>query len=95
MQGAGLAQSVLLGYKLNERVIAVRFPAEVRNSLSHRVQTSSVAHPVSYLIVTGDSFSEVKRPGREDDHSRPSSAEAKSGGAIRPLPHTHRDKFIF
>jgi hypothetical protein len=30
---------------------------------------------------------EVKRPGREADHSPPSSAEVKSGGAIPPLPH--------
>jgi hypothetical protein len=29
----------------------------------------------------------VKRPGREADHSPPSSAEAKNGGAIVPLPH--------
>jgi hypothetical protein len=28
----------------------------------------------------------VKRPGREDDHSPPSSAEVKNGGAIPPLP---------
>jgi hypothetical protein len=30
----------------------------------------------------------VKRPGRESDHSLPSSAEVKNGGAIPPLPHT-------
>jgi hypothetical protein len=30
---------------------------------------------------------EEKRPGREADHSPPSSAEVKSGGAITPLPH--------
>jgi hypothetical protein len=28
-----------------------------------------------------------KRPGREADHSSPSSAEVKNGGAIPPLPH--------
>jgi hypothetical protein len=30
----------------------------------------------------------VKRPGREADHSPPSSAEVKNGGAIHPLPRT-------
>jgi hypothetical protein len=29
----------------------------------------------------------VKRPGSEADHSSPSSAEVKNGGAIPPLPH--------
>jgi hypothetical protein len=29
----------------------------------------------------------AKRPGREADHSPPSSAEVKNGGAIPPLPH--------
>jgi hypothetical protein len=29
----------------------------------------------------------VKRPGREPDHSPPSSAEVKNGGAIPPFPH--------
>jgi hypothetical protein len=29
----------------------------------------------------------IKRPGREADHSPPSSAGVKNGGAIPPLPH--------
>jgi hypothetical protein len=47
----------------------------------------------------------VKRPGCEADHSPPSSAEVKNGGAIPPLPHMsswdnvklikQRDNFIF
>jgi hypothetical protein len=32
-------------------------------------------------------FLGVKRPAREADHSAPSSAEVKNGGAIPPLPH--------
>jgi hypothetical protein len=31
---------------------------------------------------------EVKRPGRETDHSLQSSAEVKNSGAIPPLSHT-------
>jgi hypothetical protein len=30
----------------------------------------------------------MKRPGREADHSLPSSVEVKNGGAILPLPDT-------
>jgi hypothetical protein len=30
----------------------------------------------------------VKRPVREADHSLPSSAEVKNGGAVPPLTHT-------
>jgi hypothetical protein len=59
-------------------MIGVRFPAEAGNfSLRHRVQTGSGAHPVSYPMGTGGSFSGVKRPRRESDHSPPSSAYIK------------------
>jgi hypothetical protein len=54
---------------------------------------------------TGGSFSEVKCPGREADHSPRSRAEVKNVGAITPLPNTspcrsaklikHRDNFTF
>jgi hypothetical protein len=37
-----------------------------------------------------DGFSkEVKRSGREADHSPPSTAEVRNGGAMPPLPYTH------
>jgi hypothetical protein len=35
---------------------------------------------------TGDDFPVVKRLEHEVDHSTPSSAEVKNGGAISPLP---------
>jgi hypothetical protein len=42
------------------------------------VQTSSGAHPVSYTISTGGFFPGGKAwPGRDADHSPPSSAEVK------------------
>jgi hypothetical protein len=41
-------------------------------------------HSVSYPIGTG-----LKRPERVADHSLPSSAEVKNGGATPPLPHLH------
>jgi hypothetical protein len=48
----------------------------------HRAQTGYGAHPVSYPMSTGGSVS-----GGKADHSPPSSAEVKKGGAIPPLPH--------
>jgi hypothetical protein len=42
------------------------------------VQTGSGAHPASYTVGTGSSFPVGKaRPGRDADHSPPSSAEVK------------------
>jgi hypothetical protein len=42
------------------------------------VQTGSGAHPASYTMGTGGSFPRGKaRPGRDADHSPPSSAEVK------------------
>jgi hypothetical protein len=38
----------------------------------------------------------VKRQECEADHSPPSSAEVKNGGALPPLPHkSHRDNVTF
>jgi hypothetical protein len=58
---------------------------------------------VSYTIGTEDSFRDVKRLGREPDHSPPPSAEVKKVRAIPLLPNTsswhgayvvkHRDNF--
>jgi hypothetical protein len=52
----------------------VRFPAEKRFFSSPRRPDRLWAHP----IYTGGSFLGVKRPGREYDHSRPSSAQIHS-----------------
>jgi hypothetical protein len=65
----------------------VGFPAEEREfSLLHRVQTGFWAHPASYSKIPGAISTGVKQPGLEADHSPPSSAEVKNGGAIPPLP---------
>jgi hypothetical protein len=44
--------------------------------------SGSGAHTASYPVGTGGWLPGVKRPGREADHSPPSSAEIKNGGAI-------------
>jgi hypothetical protein len=69
---------IALGHGLDDRGSRVRFPAGAGNfSLHHRLQNGSGAHPVSYTMGTRGSFPGVKRPGREADHSPPSSAEVK------------------
>jgi hypothetical protein len=58
----------------------VRFPAGARDfNLLCNVQTGSGAHPASY---PGALSPGVERPGRQADHSPPSSAEVENGGAV-------------
>jgi hypothetical protein len=68
------AVGIATGYGLDDRGVGDRVPV---GSLHHVVQTGSGAHPASYTMGTGDSFSGVKRPGREADHSPPTNAEVK------------------
>jgi hypothetical protein len=83
-----IAQSVLrLGYGLDDQGSGVRFPAGAGNiSFQHRVQKGSGAYAVSYPLGTGKHFPAVKRPGREADHSPPSSAEVKSAWSYTSTP---------
>jgi hypothetical protein len=58
---------------MDDRGSRVRFPAGAGNfSLHHHVQNGSEAHPVPGTLSLG-----VKLPGREADHSSPSSAVVK------------------
>jgi hypothetical protein len=61
-EGAGIARSVYrLGYGLDGWV---RFPAGATDfSLLHSVLTGHEAHPASYPMGTGDSFSGSKATG--------------------------------
>jgi len=64
-------------YGLDDRAIGVRSPAGAKDfSSSLCVQTGSGAHPASYPVGTGGPVSGGKaRPGRDADHSSPSSTE--------------------
>jgi len=65
----------------------VRFPAGAGDfSLRHRVQTGSGSHLASYPTGINDSFSGLKRPGREADHSPPTCAEAKNTSIYKSTP---------
>jgi hypothetical protein len=64
-------------YGLDDRAIGVRSPAGAKDfSSSLCVQTASGAHLASCTVGTGVLSPGVKaRPGRDADHSPPSSAE--------------------
>jgi hypothetical protein len=64
-------------YWLDDRAIEVRSPAGAKVfSSSLCVQTGSEANPASCTMDTGGPFPGGKaRPGRDADHSPPSSAE--------------------
>jgi hypothetical protein len=73
----GSSGSIVSDYGLDNRAIGVRSPAGAEDfSSSLCVQTGSGAHPASCAIVTGGPNPGAKaRPGRDSDHSPPSSAE--------------------
>jgi hypothetical protein len=73
----GSSVSIVSDYGLEERAIGVRSPAGAKDfSSSLCVQTGSGAHPASYAVGTGGPFLGGKaRPGRDADHSPPSSDE--------------------
>jgi hypothetical protein len=69
--------SIVSDYGLDDRAIGVRSPAEAKDfSSSLCVQTGSGANPASCTMGTGVLSPGGKaRPGRDTDHSPPSSAE--------------------
>jgi hypothetical protein len=69
--------SIVSDYGLDDRANGVRSPAGAEDfSSSLCVQTGSGTHPDSCTMGTGGSFPGGKaRPGRDADHSPPSSAE--------------------
>jgi hypothetical protein len=69
--------STVSDYGLDDRAIGVRSLAGAEDFSSNLcVQTGSGANPASCTMGTGDPFPEGKaRPGRDADHSPPSSAE--------------------
>jgi len=62
--------SIVSDYRHDYGATGVRFPAEAKYSFSSPcVQTSSLAHPASYPMGTGDPCPGGKtRPGRDADH---------------------------
>jgi hypothetical protein len=76
----GSSGSIVSDYGLDDRAIEVDPRRAEDFSSSLCVQTSSGAHPASYPMGTGGPFPGGKakaRPGRDADHSPPSSAKVK------------------
>jgi hypothetical protein len=74
----GSSGSIVSDYGLDDRAIEVRSPTGANFSSSPCVQTGSGAHPASYPMGTRSAFPGGEaRPGRDADHSPPSSAEVK------------------
>jgi hypothetical protein len=75
----GSTGSIVSDYGLDDREIEVRSPTGEEDFSSNLcVQTGSGAHPASYPMGTGGPFLRDKaRPGRDANHSPPSSAEVK------------------
>jgi hypothetical protein len=83
--GAGITKWYSAG--LRARLSGVRFSIEAENfSPYHRVQTGSVAHPASIRWVPVVLSLGAKRPGREVEHSPPSSAEIGNGWSYTSTP---------
>jgi hypothetical protein len=74
---------IATGYELDGRD---SIPCRGKTFL-HSVQTGCVATQPSVQWVPGALSLEVKRQGHEADHSPPSNAEVKNGGAIPPVLH--------
>jgi hypothetical protein len=72
--------SIVSDYGLDDPAIGVRSPAGAKDfSCNLYVQTGSGAHPASCTMGTGVLSPGVKeRPGRDADHSPPSSAEVEN-----------------
>jgi len=78
------AESLALGYRLDDRDYRVRFPEGAGNfSLHHSVQTGSGTHLDSYPMGTGDLSSGVKWPEHEADHLPASSVDLYLYSPIR------------
>jgi hypothetical protein len=73
----GSSVIVVSGYGLGDWAIELRFPAKAKSFSSSRcVQTGSGVHPASCPKGNGGPFPGGKaRPGRDAEHSAPSSAE--------------------
>jgi hypothetical protein len=66
----------------------IRFLAEARDFLFSTASRLTLGHIQPPMQGVSWTLSpEVKRPGREADHSPPSIAEVKTDGAIQPLPY--------
>jgi hypothetical protein len=92
-------------YGLDNQMIGVQIPVGARNfSLHHRVQTGPGPTQPPSQWVPGTPSVGASQPGREADHSPPSSADVKNAEICTSTPQyvflewclvKHRDNFTF
>jgi hypothetical protein len=75
---------IATGYGLDDRG-SILERGKILFSTASRPALGPTQPPIEW--VPGAISPGVKGPGRETDHSPPSSADVKNGGAIPPLPH--------
>jgi hypothetical protein len=71
------AVGIAIGYWLGDREVEVRVPVGSRIFASSYRSDRLWGPPNLLYNGTGSSFPRVKRPGREADHSPPTSADVK------------------
>jgi hypothetical protein len=82
-----IRRTLLAWSRATSLMIGVRVPAGAGNfSLHHRIQIDSGAHPASYPMGSSGFSLGVERPGREGDHSHPSSAKVKNARSYTSTP---------
>jgi hypothetical protein len=84
------AVGIATGYLLDVRRFRVRVPVWSRNFSCPLCPDRHWTHQIYYPVDTGDLSTGLNRPGRETDHSPPSSADVKKtrvflifGGCVR------------
>jgi hypothetical protein len=77
---------IATGYGLDDQGVGIRVPLGARIFISPYRPYWLWGHPASYAMGTGGSFSEVKRPWGEADHSPSTSAEVKKTWVYTSTP---------
>jgi hypothetical protein len=81
MRSRDSSVGIAMAYRVYDRA---SFPCRGKRFLLYSVQIGCGSHAASYPVGTRGFLTGGKWPGREADHSAPSSAEVKNVGAIPP-----------
>jgi hypothetical protein len=83
MESRDITIGIATGYELNGRGSIPSRGKIFLFYVASRPTLGPTQPPIQWVPRAG--FPWIKRPGRKADHSPPSSAEVKNGGAIPPL----------
>jgi hypothetical protein len=96
MRSQGSSVITVSGYRPDDWAMQVQSLTEAKNFSSNLwVQASSGAHPASCPMGTGGPFPGDKaRPGRDADHSPPSSAKVENEWELYLLSLLHLHRYV-